>query len=740
MKRLFLIILACFSLSTANATEELMFFHFKNRITLGAPVSSTDSVHFSADGSLLHFTFAGAVYSYLLAEIDSITFGPASQTVLIHFEDESTYLVNPLAFEGVDVEIAGAFVTVNASIETQDVSFSLSGNTSNGTFKIYSSKRYNLILNGVSITNPTGPAINVQSKKKTTVVLADGTINTLSDGLIYADPPNNEDQKAAFFSEAKLVFNGSGSLIINGQGENKHGLSGDDEIEIHGGIISIASALKDGIHANDGFLLTEGTIEVFSLGDGIDADAGCIEISGGSITMQLDANDVKGLSCDSTLLVSGGTIHLTMNGDQSKAIQSDQNMTFSGGNISIQTSGDAVLEASGSGFDPSYCTAIKSKSVIYLDGADITISSTGKAGRGISSDTDIIMSAGTVDITTSGNGVVYTNSLGQPDAYTANCLNADQDIHLLAGNLTVSSSGVAGKGIKIDRDLIIGSNATAPEIQITTSGTRLLISGFGSNANYAEAKAIKADQDVQINSGMISIGSSDDGIKAGNSITINNGVLDISNSVEGIEAPYITFNGGNTHVKASDDGINATFGNDSNQNDGSLLAFNGGYVMVNATGGDGLDSNGNLLMTGGTVVVHGPQSQPEVGMDVNGTINVNGGLLIVSGTNSFMTQAPNSGSDLYSLKIMTNQQLTANTLFHIEDATGNDILTFQPLRNYYSIIYASSAIQNGLTYSIYTGGSSSGTVVDGLYSGGSYSGGTHRKTFTVNSKVTNVNF
>ena len=67
MKRLFLIILACFSLSTANATEELMFFHFKNRITLGAPVSSTDSVHFSADGSLLHFTFAGAVYSYLLA-------------------------------------------------------------------------------------------------------------------------------------------------------------------------------------------------------------------------------------------------------------------------------------------------------------------------------------------------------------------------------------------------------------------------------------------------------------------------------------------------------------------------------------------------------------------------------------------------------------------------------------------------------------------------------------------------
>lgn len=740
MKKFFLIIIACFVISSAHATEEMMFFHFKNRITLGAPINLTDSIHFSPDGSELYFSFAATVYSYQLLDIDSITFGTASQTVTINYENEAAYLMNPFAFQGVDVEIAGAFVTVNASIDTQDINFSLSGNTSNGAFKIYTSKRYNLILNGVSITNPAGPAINVQSKKKTTVILTDGTSNFLTDGLIYADPPNNEDQKAAFFSEAKLVFNGNGSLMINGLGENKHALCGDDEIEIHSGTIAIASASKDGIHAKDGFLLTGGAVEVFSSGDGIDADAGNIEISGGSITMQLDTDDVKGLSCDSTLLVSGGNINLTMNGDQSKAIKTDQSMTFTGGSINIHTTGDAVLEASGSGFDPSYCTAVNSNNVIYIDGATITITSTGKAGKGISSDTDIIMTAGVVDITTTGNGAVYTNALGQTDAYTATCMTSDQDIHLLAGNIVLSSSGIAGKGLKIDGNLIIGSNETTPEIQVTTSGARLHVSGSGNNANYAEAKAIKADQDVLIQSGMINISSSDDGIKAGNSITINNGVLDISNSVEGIEAPFITFNGGNTHVKASDDGINATFGGDSNQNDGSLLTFNGGYVMVNATGGDGLDSNGNLLMTGGTVIVHGPQSQPEVGMDVNGTINVNGGLLIVSGTNSFMTQAPNSSSDLYSLKIMTNQQLSANTLFHIEDATGNDILTFQPLRNYYSIVFASAAIQNGLTYSIYTGGSSSGTVIDGLYSGGSYSGGTHRKTFAVNSKVTNVNF
>lgn len=54
-------------------------------------------------------------------------------------------------------------------------------------------------------------------------------------------------------------------------------------------------------------------------------------------------------------------------------------------------------------------------------------------------------------------------------------------------------------------------------------------------------------------------------------------------------------------------------GSDQTGNDGSLLTINAGYLMVNTTGGDGLDSNGNILMTGGTVVVHGPPRHPKWG-------------------------------------------------------------------------------------------------------------------------------
>ena len=75
-----------------------------------------------------------------------------------------------------------------------------------------------------------------------------------------------------------------------------------------------------------------------------------------------------------------------------------------------------------------------------------------------------------------------------------------------------------------------------------------------------------------------------------------------------------------------------------------------------------------------------------------------------------------------------------------QDASGNDVLTFQPARAYYSVVFSSSDLQQGQTYSIYTGGTSTGIEIDGLYSGGTYSGGTFRKSFTINNIITDVNF
>ncbi|HPR33532.1 MAG TPA: carbohydrate-binding domain-containing protein, partial [Prolixibacteraceae bacterium] len=479
-----------------------------------------------------------------------------------------------------------------------------------------------------------------------------------------------------------------------------------------------------------------------------------ISLSGGNLFVETQADDSKALGCDSVLCIAGGTIDLTLGGKASKGLKSDQAMNLSGGNITIQSTGGVLLEASGSGYDPSYSTAIKCDSDITIDGAQISIKLSGEAGRGISSDQNLIISGGSIQITSAGNGAKYTNTNGASDSYHSTCLTADGNIEINGGNVTTLSSGTAGRGITSGGSLVIGHSDQSPILSVTTSGSKITVSsgsnsgGWGGpgggpgedNGVYDESKAIKCDGAVSINNGQISISSADDGIKSLASVRITKGSLSITRAFEGIESPSITVQSGRVAITASDDGFNATWGNGGEANDGSILNLNGGEVCVNVSDGDGLDSNGNISMTGGTVVVHGPQSNPEVGMDYNGTCSVSGGVLIISGTNSNMTQAPGTSSLQCCIKATTSTRVAANTLFNLQDANGVNLVSFQPVRNYYSVIYSSPKLEKGASYSIYTGGTISGSGNNGYYSGGSYSGGTKKKTFTLSGTVTNVTF
>ncbi|MBN2610191.1 MAG: carbohydrate-binding domain-containing protein [Bacteroidales bacterium] len=734
-------------------SQEKMYIHRSDHVSHGAGVEDTDSIWFSPDGSVGSFKIKDSIAQYWLCFIDSISFGPDEKTVSVLFDGTAAYVKNPFAFEGVTVEISGADVYVKSVTDTQDIHYRLSGTTSNGMFKIYSEKRFNLELNNVNITNTDGPAINIQSKKKATITLAGGTTNIIADGAIYTDAWGDgglEDQKAAFFSEGKMVFDGTGSLDITGSGSDKHALCSDDEIEFINGTITITSLQKDGIHAKEGITVTGGNLSITSANDGIDAGEAFIEISGGNIDVATTADDVNGITCDSTLVISGGSVEVTVSGTQSKAIKSDQNMTLSGGLITINTLGAAALEASGSGYDPSYCTAIKCNNIIAIDGAEIIITSSGAGGKGISSDTDIIVADGDISVSATGNGSTYTNSTGVKDSYHASCITADGNITIINGSVTLKATGSAGKGISCDGTLVIGSAADMPVINVTTSGSRITLSSSSGGGwpggpgqqtgDYDESKAITCDGAVVINNGSITIASADDGIKSGTSVTISNATVNITNAYEAIESPSITVNSGNVSLVATNDGFNATYGNGGETNDGSILNLYGGKITANVSNGDGLDSNGNIVMTSGTVIVHGPSSQPEVGMDFNGTFNISGGFLIVSGSNSNMTEAPNSSSQQYSVKAITGSSLSSSTLFHLQAQDGTSLVTFKPVRNYSSVIFSSPALANGSTYKLYTGGTCTGTETNGLYSGGTYSGGTLKKSFTISGKVISISF
>ncbi len=721
-----------FALTAPDGDKNKMKIYMQSEM-LQLLAGDISDIYYSEEGTNISFVTGRGTDKFSLSEIDSIIFDTyLDTTVYISYESGSVSVINPLKLLGVSVETSGADVTVRSEAGIGNINYVLSGTTGDGSFKTYSDLRLELHLNNVQITNPDGPAVNIQTGKKITVILEDGTHNILSDGTVYAAAPDGEDQDAAFFSEGQLFFEGTGDLEINGSGENEHGLKSDDYIDISQGNITVNSAVKDAVNTNDGFFLSGGTVSLTSDGDGIDAGTGAVEISGGNLTVLNEKDNKDAVKTDSTVVITGGDIGITVNGDQSKGINAGQKITVSNGTVNIITSGGASFEVSGSGYDVSYCTALDATDVLVESGS-ITITTTGIAGKGISCDGTFSMNSGYLNITSGGGGGTYTNEDGELDAYRGTCIIADGNIDINGGEIVLSNSGSGGRGISTDADIGIGTTGD-PVISVTTTGTAINLGG----GDYAEAKAVKADGMITVDNGTIKVSSADDGIKTKSQTIINGGTVNIVNSVEGLEGPAVTINGGEVRVNASDDGINTTYGVDGEANDGSMLTINGGYVFVSTTRGDGLDSNGNLTINGGTVVVHGPPSEPEVAVDVNGSFKVNGGLIVMSAMNSNMTEGPISSSTQKSVLFRSYTTTRAGTLFHIQDASGNDLLTFAPGRDYSSILFSSSDLSIGTSYSVYTGGSCTGTVTDGLYTGGTYSGGTLKTTFNMNTTAQTV--
>lgn len=658
MKKSYLAILSLTCCVLLSAQQKL-FIHKADKTTLGAPISKIDSLNFSDDASTLFVRMEATVAEYPVASLDSISFGENSNTITIQYSGNSVSVINPLAFEGVGVTVNGADVVVHSTME--NISYALSGTTGNGSFKIYSEKSFQLQMNGVAITNPDGPAINSQSKKTARVLLADGTNNSLTDGISYVVANNGEDQSGTFFSEGQLLFSGNGSLTINGYGSDQHALCSDDYIQIDNGNITITRSVKDGIHAKDGYIQNNGTVNITSGSDGIDADVSFVNITGGTTNIACANADVAAICCDSTLTIAGGNIGLNVSGLQSKGLKSTKAMTLSGGNVSINASGGVALPVSGAGVDPSYTTGIKCSTDVLVNGANISIIHTGVSGKGISSNT-YQQTSGTVSINTSGNGAVYTNNLGAIDAYSAAGISTNGTLNLLGGTVTITSTGTGGKGISADGVLTIGSANAAPNVNVATSGAAIL---YLTNS-ITEPKAIKGDADIYL--------------------------------------------------------VNGT-------------------VNINASGaGEGIDTKSSIYMSGGMVVVQGSSISNTKAVDFETNFNVTGGTFMACGpyrSKSIPTPTTSTSTQNFIYATLSSATtLPANTLFNIQNAAGASVVTFQPFRNSYYFIFSSPDVAKNTSYNLFTGGSSTGSNINGLYIGGAYTPGAKKKTFTSSATTT----
>ena len=485
MKKTIILAISALSLVSLAWAAETMWIQRTDNMKLGLPLEIADSVSISQDGANVIFTATnGVVKTMPNSEVEKVTIGTASSIVEINYNGTDVEIVNPFAFEGVTVTKTGADVVVT-STSLNELSYKLTGTTTSGSFKIYSDTKFILDLNSVSITNNDGAAINIQTGKKCTIQLT-GTSN-LTDASSYATV-SGEDQKGCFFSEGQLIFTGTGTLNVNGN--YKHGICSDDYIDIQSGTVNIVKAANDGIRVNDYFLMTGGTLTTAATGDGIDGDAGYIQIDGGKMNVTISTADTKGIKCDSIITVNGGDITLTVPAAQGKGFKTKQTMTVNGGTITANMTGAVAIVSN----DPSYCTAIKTDVDFVQTNGTINITHSGAGGKGISADGNVNIKGGNLTVTVTGACGTYTNTSGVTDNYASTCISADNNVNISGGNITLNVKANSAKGIKSDLNTTISGGT----ITGTLTGSTVVV-----NYDPSHCGLIKCDGNYTQNGGTI---------------------------------------------------------------------------------------------------------------------------------------------------------------------------------------------------------------------------------------------
>jgi hypothetical protein len=377
---------------------------------------------------------------------DYVEHSSFSETVSISYTDNGATLSD--LPDGVEATVDGAGVTISSTIK--GVNYQLSGSSSNGYFKIYSEKKFQLTLKGVTLTNTSGAAINIQSGKRAFVTLTDGTSNSLTDGTSY-NTPDGEDEKGTFFSEGQLIFNGKGSLEV--KGNKKHGIVSDDYIRFRAGTnIYVTTSKGHGVKTND-----------------------YVVIGGGVLNIEVSGTAKKGISTDGYVLVTGGR-------------------------TTILTSGDGEYDEDEN--DVSGAAGIKADGYFQMDGGQLNIKSTGAGGKGINTDGEIIVDDGDIQVITTGQTFTYNSDLDSK----AKGIKSDTDVTINGGTLKIKTMGGEGsEGLEAKGVM----NINGGEIEIASyddcinSAGDMTISGGYIYAFATNNDAIDSNGNLYIKGGVI---------------------------------------------------------------------------------------------------------------------------------------------------------------------------------------------------------------------------------------------
>ncbi len=390
--------------------------------------------------------------------------------------------------------------------------------------------------------------------------------------------------------------------------------------------------------------------------------------------------------------------------------------------------------------------AVFSKADLTVNGNG-TLKVNGNYKHGIVSKDDLIISSGTLKVTSQNVG-----------------LNGKDCVKINSGNITVNAGS---DGIRADNDedtskgyvylyggsidITAGNDGIQAETVVNIEKVNLTVAaGGGSSASLTSSeesyKGIKAGSDIYITGGTFNINSKDDCIHSNGTITISGGTytlssgddgvhadtdleisgsatkLTITKSYEGIEATNLVISGGNISIVASDDGLNAAGGNDSSSMGGrpgmgSFSSSNGKIVISGGTiyikmSGDGIDANGTLSITGGEITISGANSGDTAVLDFDSTGTISGGTFVGAGASS-MAQNFSSSSTQGVMMVNTGTQ-SAGTSIKLTDSSGNVLISSTADQAFSCVILSHPSIMQGETYTLTVGSSSTSVTMTGL--------------------------
>lgn len=579
--------------------------------------------------------------------------------------DASSATVITLSGDSASVQGAGAQASAAGVVISSAGTYIVSGELTDGQLLVDAGDddKVQLVLAGATIHNEDGPAIYVRNADKCFVTLDAGTENNLSDGSSYALEDDSDEPYATLFSRCDLTLNGSGTLNVTSA--YRHAVCSKDDLVVVSGTYNI-SAVEDGLRGHDSVKVRDGVFAIQAGGDGIKSNK--------------DDDPTKGF-----VSIDGGTFDIQAGDD---AVQGKTLVRLAGGSMAVAANDDAF----------------HSDLEMHLLGASM------EAGAGddaFHAETKLTVDGGTVNVTSCNEGYeaekVYVNG---------------GDTHIVASDDGVNASAA---------DLSDDANADTVSSTLPNGGTPGA-PGKGGGAATPDAGG-QAPAGAQ-QSGQAPDAAAQQGGQAPGAAGVQQGgqAPDAAGAQQGGSAPEPPASdnaGGAGVIDPGQQGGGPAAGGGVGQADSScLIQINGGYVVVDSVG-DAIDSNGNVEVTGGVLLVSGPTSDGDGAFDYDGGATISGGTVLMVGSTG-MAQSFTGGTQAFA---MTSASGEAGQSVCVVDGSGNVVTSFTATKRFGMVLTSSPAFAEGGEYTLVIGGEVANANADGYTDSSTVSGGSEA-TFT----------